>query len=133
MDNCNHKPLEDASPREHSSLIEKTNIRTTQTCRYCGEEIVLTTPKELPRKRVLGILWFSTSYSVFKLCLDLDIDIGAILAVASFIYSLHFLAHIGRYLHWKQVSEGAGAPTQVYQTKALEEAQQHLERDRYRG
>ena len=133
MDNCNHKPLQEACTREHSSLLGKTYIRTTQTCRYCGEEIVLRNPKELPCKRVLGILWMSTSYAVCMLCLDIDIDIGVILAVASLIYSLHFLTHIGRYLHWNQVSENDVAPTKLYQEQALGDAQERLERDRYRG
>lgn len=133
MDSCNHKPLEEASSRERISLLAKTYIRTTQTCRYCGEKIVLRNPKELPRKRVLGLFWMSTSYAVGMLCLDMDIDIGVILAVASFIYSLHFLTHIGRYLHWKQVSENDVVPTKPYQEQALDDAQQRLERDRYRG
>lgn len=133
MDSCNHKPLEEACPREHTSLMEKTYIRTTQTCRYCGEEIVLRNPKELPRKRVLGISWSSTSFAVGMLCLDMNIDVGVVLAVASYMYSLHFLTHIGRYLHWKQVSEDDETSTKAYQEKVLEEAQQRLERDRYRG
>ena len=82
---------------------------------------------------MLGILWMSTSYAVAMLCLDIDIDIGVILAVASFIYSLHFLTHIGRYLHWKQVSENDVAPTKLYQEQALDDAQERLERERYRG
>ena len=94
---------------------------------------MLRNPKELPCKRVLGILWMSTSYAVCMLCLDIDIDIGVILAVASLIYSLHFLTHIGRYLHWNQVSENDVAPTKLYQEQALGDAQERLERDRYRG
>ena len=88
-------------------------------------------------KKTLGRFWFATSFSTAMLFLDLEIHVGVVLAVGSLIASMHFLQHIGRYLHWQQISENESEnetePMRVYHSNVLEEAQRRLERDRYRG
>lgn len=133
MDACNHKPLDEALTRASTGVPRKKINRQIQTCRYCGEKIILESPAELTCKRMLGHYWFATSFSAFMLFSDLRIPVGIFLSAVSSVASYCFLKHIGRYLHWKLVSENETKPMQVYNFKAVEEAQQRLDRDRYRG